>query len=234
MKHARDGRSRIIDTLAQFKRNYITDYAVKSYSQEGEDIILRRLFEGVAKGFYVDVGAHHPKRFSNSYYFYKIGWSGINIDAMPGSMRAFNEFRPRDINLEAAVSGSEKEMIYHVFNDPALNTFDPDLAASYLSDRYFIVEKIALKTRSLAAILADKLPPRTKINFMSIDVEGLDLEVVMSNDWEKYRPDILLVEFTSRKVSEVVNSELYKFLSEKNYDLIAKTHFTAIFESQSG
>ena len=58
-----------------------------SFSQEGEDLVLARIFEGKKNGFYVDIGAHHPTRFSNTHYFYRRGWSGINIDAMPGSMK---------------------------------------------------------------------------------------------------------------------------------------------------
>ncbi|MFT7246563.1 MAG: hypothetical protein ACI82A_003940, partial [Candidatus Azotimanducaceae bacterium] len=71
----------------------------RSWSQEGEDQILRRIFEQQSTGFYVDVGAHHPKRFSNTFLFYKLGWQGINIDAMPGSMALFNRERSRDLNL---------------------------------------------------------------------------------------------------------------------------------------
>src|SRR5581483_8094739 len=74
------------------------------YSQEGEDLLLARLFDGQKKGFYVDVGAHHPFRFSNTYLLYLNGWRGINIDAMPGSMAAFRKLRPRDINIECMVS----------------------------------------------------------------------------------------------------------------------------------
>ena len=70
------------------------------YSQQGEDIILHRMFEWQEQGFYIDVGAHHPTRFSNTYKFYKRGWTGINVDAMPGSMTAFNRLRPKDINIE--------------------------------------------------------------------------------------------------------------------------------------
>lgn len=87
-------------------------------------MILRRIFENVENGFYVDVGAHHPKRFSNTFYFYKKGWSGINIDAMPGSMSLFNKIRPRDINIEAAVSNEKEEVIFYIFNEVALNTFE--------------------------------------------------------------------------------------------------------------
>ena len=76
----------------------------RAYSQEGEDLILHRVFENQNTGFYVDVGAHHPVRFSNTYFFYLRGWSGINIDAAPGSIRKFAWKRRRDLNLEAALT----------------------------------------------------------------------------------------------------------------------------------
>ena len=98
-------------------------YSTLSYSQEGEDLILKRLFDGQKKGLYVDVGAHHPKRFSNTYLFYKMGWRGINIDAMPGSMEKFKEVRPEDINIEAAISDKDELLTYYIFNESALNTF---------------------------------------------------------------------------------------------------------------
>jgi len=86
-------------------------YALKSYSQEGEDMILRRLFENQERGLYVDIGAYHPKKFSNTYFFYRAGWIGINVDAMPGSMKKFRSRRPRDINIEAAISDKREELI---------------------------------------------------------------------------------------------------------------------------
>src|SRR6187431_556967 len=113
--------------LRNFKGNYLGGYSLKSYSQEGEDLILNRILEKKTCGFYVDVGAHHPKRFSNTYLFYQKGWRGINIDAMPGSMAEFRNFRPRDINIEAAV-GAAKEIPFYVFDEKALNTFDSNLA----------------------------------------------------------------------------------------------------------
>jgi hypothetical protein len=95
----------------------------RSWSQEGEDMALRRVFEKEKIGFYVDVGAHHPKRFSNTYFFYRMGWNGINIDAMPGSMKEFDKYRGRDINLELGVAKQEGILNSYVFNEPALNTF---------------------------------------------------------------------------------------------------------------
>ena len=103
-------------------------YINESYSQEGEDMILSRYFDGQLKGFYIDIGAHHPKRFSNTYIFYKRGWSGINIDAMPGSMYEFNKYRSRDINIESAISLEPSELTFNIFKEPALNTFSNELA----------------------------------------------------------------------------------------------------------
>ena len=96
------------------------------YSQEGEDILLNKIFSGKKEGFYIDIGAHHPKRFSNTYLFYQKGWQGINVDCMPGSMKLFKKLRPRDINLELGVSENESEKDYYVFNDTALNSFSKE------------------------------------------------------------------------------------------------------------
>ena len=89
----------------------------RSYSQEGEDRILLMPFENCKDGFYV---AHHPTRYSNTYLFYRMGWSGINIDAAPGSMNLFKKKRPRDINLEVAISDREEELTF----EPVAQTHD--------------------------------------------------------------------------------------------------------------
>lgn len=178
-----------------FIKNLLRLYFTKSYSQEGEDLILKRIFENKKNGFYVDVGAHHPFRFSNTYLFYKRGWKGINLDAMPNSMKLFHKYRSRDINLEIPVGEDQKILRYCIFNEPAINTFDEKRIKSITRNPEFhLVKKIEIKVRSLKSILDEYLPKGQKIDFMSIDVEGLDFEVVQSNDWDKYRPRYLLVE----------------------------------------
>jgi hypothetical protein len=92
------------------------------------------------KGFYVDVGAHHPLRFSNTYLFYKKGWRGINIDATPGSMKLFNKIRPEDTNIESPVSNTHRKMSYYIFDEPALNSF-----SSKLSKKGLITQSIKLR-----------------------------------------------------------------------------------------
>ena len=123
------------------------------YSQEGEDLLLDRLLCGQNKGFYVDVGAHHPARFSNTYLFYKRGWCGINIDAMPGSMQNFDKVRPRDINVECGVASVAGTLMYYRFNEPALNTFDTTEAAQKNKPPYQVVDRIEVTVECLDTLL---------------------------------------------------------------------------------
>lgn len=216
----------------EFKKTL--EYASLSYSQEGEDLILNRFLEPIKTGFYVDIGAHHPKRFSNTYHFYKKGWRGINIDAMPNSMHAFNLERPEDINLELGISNEKRELIYYMFNEPALNTFSKKEAESKNELRnYKIIENKKIQTYSLEEVLDRYLPQNTIINFMTIDVEGLDLEVIKSNDWQKYRPSIILIEdLKKQSINDMINeSELYSLLKNEGYDLVAKTFNTLFFKN---
>ena len=113
-----------------------------AYSQDGEDMVLRRLFEWQAHGFYVDIGAHHPFRFSNTCFFHRKGWRGINVDPNPDAIAAFRSVRPSDINLCVGVSDAPGELTFHFFNEPALNTFDADLAEERVRlPGYHLVEK---------------------------------------------------------------------------------------------
>ncbi len=226
---------KILKKLLPFKlkdrlRIIFNGYSKNSYSQEGEDLILRRLFEQKTTGFYVDVGAHHPIRFSNTYAFYKMGWYGINIDAMPGSMKLFNRYRPRDINIETPVSSESKSINYYIFNVPELNGFDPQLtrAREQESNDYKVVSTVQLKPQRLDEILSNHLPQGQHIDFLSIDVEGLDMEVLKSNDWAKYKPDIVLMEVLGQSLADLLNHEVTIFLKGYGYTLYAKA-FNSIF-----
>lgn len=201
-----------------------------SYSQEGEDILLARIFYGKQQGFYVDVGAHHPLRFSNTYYFYKLGWCGINIDAMPGSVELFNKLRPKDINLELAISDMNETLTYYQFNESALNTFSKQLADEYNKmERYNISNVVELKTRTLSEILELYASDNNQIDFLSIDVEGLEMKVLKSNRWERFKPTVVLVEYLNYDFDTFTNTELYKYMHSLNYNFFAKTFNTIFF-----
>jgi FkbM family methyltransferase len=220
--------------LSAFKRAYLNSYARKSYSQEGEDMILRRIFERKKVGFYVDVGAHHPKRFSNTYIFYNRGWRGINIDAMPGSMRLFNKLRPRDINIECGVGETETCLDYYMFNEPALNGFSKPLSEQRETShvRYHIVKSVPVQVRRLESILTERLPPEQEIDFFSVDVEGLDLQVLRSNNWEHYRPGYVLVEVLGSTLAGIEQNPISQFLAAQGYEIYAKCTQTVFFRRQ--
>jgi FkbM family methyltransferase len=202
-----------------------------SYSQEGEDLVLSRLLEGVKtrKGLYIDIGAHHPTRFSNTYYFYKRGWTGINVDACPGTAKLFKFLRPRDITIECGVGSEEGILTYYSFNEPALNTFSEQEAQKKISSKYKVINKHKVPVLTLKKILDENLPEGKIIDFMSIDVEGFDHEVVCSNDWIRYRPTIVAVELLNSSIEHVRLHPTAAILFEQKYKILAKTHNTYFF-----
>ena len=206
-------------------------WANRSWSQEGEDIVLMRIFKNKPNGFYVDVGAHHPKRFSNTYSFYRMGWAGINIDAMPGSMRIFQRLRPRDINIEMGVAKAPGSLDYYVFNEPALNGFSVDLSRERdeSDNNYYVKDVVKIDVCTLEQIL-DKHLACNEIDFMSVDVEGLDLDVLQSNNWTKYRPSYVLAEILRSSLHELDQDTVVKFMREQGYVVFAKQVNTVIFK----
>ena len=212
-------------------RNRLTGYRMESYSQQGEDLILRILFSHLERGFYVDVGAFAPKRFSNTYFFYKRGWRGINIDATPGAVSTFNRQRPRDINVEAAVAGDSRDMTLYMFNAQEVNTLSPGLAEQETkhSARPLLSSK-TVRTRTLGEILDTHLPAGQDVDFLSVDVEGYDLEVLESNHWAKYLPKVVLCEdLALDNLEDAGKSPVCAFLRCKGYVLFSKCFHTLIF-----
>lgn len=207
-----------------------------SYSQEGEDMVLRSFYEGMKnyKGFYVDVGAHHPYRFSNTLFFYKRGWKGINIEPTPGAIKAFNFFRNRDTNLNIGISSKKDILTFYCFNEPALNGFSKELSEerNATSEAYKIIEEVPIETYPLSDVFDRHLPEGQKIDFLSIDVEGFDLQVLKSNNWNKYRPDYILVE-DRIDFDNLNSSEVYNYLQKQGYQLVAKTLRTLFFKYSS-
>jgi len=197
-------------------------YGRRSYAQEGEDLILAQIFAGQARGFYVDVGAHHPQRFSNSYRLYRLGWRGINIDATPGSMALFWRLRPRDINLELAVAERPGELPLYRFTEPALNTLDAGLARARAAAGALPLPPSAVAALPLATILARHLPPGQPIDLLSVDVEGLDVAVLRSNDWSRFRPRCVLVECDVR-LADLGAAEVVRLLGPLGYAPVART-----------
>lgn len=202
----------------------------RSYSQEGEDRILSRLFGSSRRGFYVDVGAHHPMRFSNTFLFYRRGWRGVNIDATPGSMRLFDRFRSRDTNIEAGIGLTTGVVPFYVFNEPALNTFDRELSESRNTAPYNIQKVIDVRVLPLSEVLNGFLPSESMPSFLTVDVEGRDLDVLRSNDWSTFQPTYVLAECLGTNMAEVIGGPVSDFMSSVGYEAIAKTANTVFYQ----
>ena len=179
----------------------------------------------------MSTSAHHPVRFSNTYRFYQLGWRGINIDAMPGSMAAFRRYRPRDINLETGVSDRSGKTTFYVFDEPALNCFSESLATFYQQQNVRLVGVRELETVPLRQLLGQHLAENQTIDFMNVDVEGLDLEVLRSNDWQRFRPRVVLVELLGlENLDALAHSPAAMYLCEQGYQPIARLHHTVFFQ----
>lgn len=198
-----------------------------SYSQEGEDLVLSRFVEsfGNFPTTYIDIGAHHPKRFSNTYFYYLKSWKGLCVDPIPGVAKDFKSERPLDKFLNYGVGSKDQSLTYHVFDDQALNTFSTGLAEDRLKNtRYKLIKKIEVNVKPLSMIL-DREWTLGEIGFLSVDAEGLDLDILKSNNWDSYRPYFILAEELDKSSSEV---EVY--LKSVGYRRVANTFNTIFFK----
>lgn len=167
-------------------------------------------------GFYVDVGAFHPTLFSNTYFFYLNGWRGLNIEARPGSKRLFDRVRPKDINVELGVWRERATMTYHVIaEDSPMNSFSRDFLKQ-IEMLEHVKQEIPVQALPLAEIFERYLPAGQTIDFLDVDVEGHDLEVLESNDWKKFRPKVIVVEDEDLDPRE---SRIVRTMNSRGYEL---------------
>lgn len=199
-----------------------------SFSQEGEDLILKKIFGGAKNGFYVDVGAYHPIQFSNTYYFYTQGWHGINIEPNRKYWDIFESARNRDYNINCAVGVGSGE--YFVYDEPAYNTFSKDRVVELENSTRKKPVKVVtgIVSKSLRSILLEQNV--SEIDFLNIDVEGSEIQVLESNNWALFSPKIILIEQTERELEKIMLSEVYRFLKEKGYALVTKTYSTSFYK----
>ena len=166
-----------------------------SYAQNYEDVMLRRALKDIPQGFYVDVGAAWPDQDSVTKYFYGVGWTGINIEPNTNFFEKLDKDRPKDINLCLAVSDTCGVQEFTQIDGTGLSTLDNLIASKHASEGWSLNKK-QVTVATLNKILEKYLPLEQEIHFLKIDVEGLEKNVIQSNDWERYRPWIVLVEST--------------------------------------
>jgi FkbM family methyltransferase len=212
---------------------FFDQFKTYCYSQEGEDIVLKRVFGAKENGFYVDVGAHHPKRFSNTYIFYKQGWQGINIEPNPEMFELFKKHRSRDINLNCGIGQNSTSLNYYMFDEPALNTFESEVLKSRLTETSYKHNKtLIVEVKTLAQVLSQYVSFGKIIDFLTVDVEGFDLEVLKSNDWFSFRPKWVLVEQLNLTDIESLDFEIHRYMNSVGYVLFGKTFNTLFYRDK--
>lgn len=205
-----------------FNYRVINRYFKGSYSQKGEDLMIDKYFNHKKKGFYIDIGASHPTKLSNTRFFYDKGWWGINVEPNPTRIGLFLEQRKRDINLNVGIGSRIKKAVFYRFEGAALSTFSEKEAKTLTKVGYKLKDQMKIQMQRLENIM--KRYVKSDIDFMTVDTEGLDLEVLKSNDWKTFRPKLLVIEtidfidllVNPKKVSERKNI-ISSYLRSKGY-----------------
>ena len=209
-------------------------YMRRSYSQCGEDLIIQFIFDnlvGKSKVTYMDLGAFHPFKYNNTYLAYLRGGRGINVDANPLSIQQFRKWRPRDTNVNAGVGTTSGTMPFHVMAKSELNTFsEPEAKRMAANEGVPILKIIPVEVRTFGQLLEQYSPGRTP-DLLSIDVEGLDLQIVQSIDFSVHKPDVICVETIRFSSSAVVQKEagIVDHLKECGYYHHSDTLINSIF-----
>jgi len=237
------------------KKNYILNFALKNrklyklylyynlylrnfkylvrnnFSQVDEDIFIKKYFSK-KKGFYIDLGCHHPFRDNNTYLLYKSGWSGLNIDLNQISIDLFKIIRPRDINICALISDVKGKIEYFVPNENPISSeittsqkFSKDLEKRHgNSYKSFIANSTTW----------DEIEKKYKIKFetvdlLKVDLEGIDLKILKSIDIKKLNPKLVMVE--APHFEKLVRKQIISFLESKDYKIIYDNTLNIIFEN---
>ena len=200
----------------------------KSYSMDKEDLVVQEYFKNKTYGFYVDVGCYHPLQRNNTMLLYLKGWRGINIDISDFSIKLFKFLRPEDLNLNLAISNLEGEIdMFFQKKLSQLSTIKEKHAK--IAFQGSIYSKKIL-SRRLNSILEESKYRDKRIDFLNIDVEGSDFEVLQSLDFNKYSPELICIEVIEK---ELEKSDVFNFLYKKKYKKTWSGVFSHIFQLTS-
>lgn len=189
-----------------------------SYAQNFEDVILNRIFKDKESGFYIDVGAHHPIYDSITKAFYNRGWRGINIEPVSEFFQLLQQDRPDDINLPLAVGEQAAQLEFFELQGSGSSTLNRDTAIELAATRKLPLSCYKVTVTTLADICQKYV--HSPIDFLKIDVEGWEEQVVAGNDWNSFRPTVIIIEATIPDSPIRRQTNIPHFLQEKGYNLV--------------
>ena len=200
----------------------------------GEDLFIQDYFKNKPKGYYIDVGCYHPLDGNNTQLLYKNGWSGINFDINYYSVKLFDFLRKRDLNIHSGIS-QKKSMLtmYYRKEINMLNTLDEKIAKIHFRNGY---KKRNVQVNNLDFFISKNFKKQKKIDFLNIDVEGAELNVLKSLNFKNYKPQLICIEIHNSKNMYDTNydylksNNIYKYLVNKKYKIVWKNKYSFIFE----
>jgi len=226
----------LFNNFYYFYNIYIRNYKfLNNGSQFGEEKCILNFFDKKYKGKFLDIGCFHPTRHNNTYAMYKRGWHGVNIDLNPLTIKLFNFFRTRDININAAISDKEEsKTLYFVDELNTQNTLEAN-HLSFLKNHHNLKDEEIfeqeIKTKRLDKILDNY--NFNDIDFMNIDVEGHELNILNSIDFLKYKIKFICIEMIDHNdQAKLVNKKLNAILEKNDYALNRKIGFNFIFKKK--
>jgi FkbM family methyltransferase len=193
----------------------------KSFSQSGEDAIIDRILGNKKDGTYLDIGAYDPHEMSNTKRFYDRGWHGVNIEPEPGRYEKIKAARPRDVNLNIGLAPTNGVLTFYDVDPPALATFSAERAKEVEKLGAKIKRTIDVKVMRLDSVLEEHFK-KTPVDFCTLDAEGIDLMILKSNDWKRFRPKVICVEVSNESGEGEETTET--FLIANGYRKVTETY----------
>ena len=175
----------------------------KTFSQFGEDLFIENFFLSQKKGIYVDLGAFHPMRLSNTYLLYKKGWSGTNVDLNPITIDLFNIARKKDKNIFCLL-GDEVDLLKNVY-------YEDWSAANSLTSNENLKDKKQMRTQTFESLIDQDF------DFLNIDLEGHDYDILKTINFKRYKPKLICIEIL-QNCSDREN--IFKFMEQNRYDFV--------------
>ena len=182
-----------------YPRTFASNQGMISFSQNGEDVLIDRVFRKKT-GFFIDAGAFHPLGDSVTKYFSLEGWRGINIEPDEECFAEFPRDRPNEINLRCAVGRTRGQATFHRLANRGMSTISPAQLALLSPGEIAGVQSFQVPVRTLADICAEFVTG--EIDFLKIDVEGAEKDALEGADWQRFRPRLLVIEATKPMTSE--------------------------------
>ncbi len=204
-----------------------------TFAQHGEDLFMVECFAGKPAGSYVEVGANHPFKISNTYLLYRSGWRGVTVEPIRRLWRKHRRWRPGDIQLNCAAGQDSGSLTFHELTPGVLSTFSGEEAAEMMkTGAALLVGAYQVPVLTLREICQTHLAGKA-IDLLSVDTEGHDLPVLQGADWTTMRPRLIITEERTTEAGAPDGEPISDFITGKGYRLLKKMGCNRIWEREA-